>query len=90
MAMLDSSTGWLIYQYLSRNIEKKWDKFKIEMDQWERKERLGKLVQEMTSMKSAIKAKDPSIARAIYDTDLKWLCTDCNYLKQCEEMRPKK
>lgn len=87
MSILDSNSGTLIYQYLSRHVKPKWNKFTIEMSQWERREQLGKLVQEMTSMKSAIKAKDPSQARAIYDTDLKWLCYDCAYLKQCERMR---
>lgn len=88
MSILDSDKGWLIYQYLSRKVKPKWNKFIIKMDGWERKERLGKLVEEMTNMKAAIKAEDPSMARAIYNTDLKWLCFDCPYLKQCESMRP--
>jgi hypothetical protein len=90
MSILDSNTGTLIYQYLSRKVKPKWNKFVIEMDQWERKERLGKLVEEMTKMKGAIKHKDPSEARAIYDTDLKWLCYECPYLQSCCEMRPQK
>jgi CRISPR/Cas system-associated exonuclease Cas4 (RecB family) len=96
MAMLDSPVGVLIYQYLNSKVKSAagvnviWKQFEIEMDQWERKEKLGKLVEEVTSIKSAIKAKDPSLARAIFDTDLKWLCYDCPYLEQCKAMRPEK
>jgi hypothetical protein len=89
MAILDSPTGWLIYQYLSRKVKPKWNRFIIQMDKYERRERLGRLVEEVTTLKSAIKAEDPSIARAIYDTDIQWLCYDCKYVKECKEMRPK-
>ncbi len=95
MAMLDSPLGYLIYQFLAQpkanGTDYVFKKFKIEMPtQWERKERLGKLVEEVTTLKNGVKTKDPSIVRAIYDDkNLNWLCKECKYVKECEGMRPK-
>ncbi len=89
MAMLDSPTGYLIYQYLNKVDSTVFKQFKIEMDQWERKEWLGKLVEKMTSIKNAIKVKDPSLVDGVWHNELSWLCYDCPYLAPCKEMRPK-
>jgi hypothetical protein len=93
MAMLDSPVGHMIYQFLAQpranGVDIVFKEFEIEMSQHERREKLGQLVQEVTTLKNAIKTKDPSIARAIYDNkNLNWLCKECKYVKECEGMRP--
>jgi hypothetical protein len=58
------------------------------MTDQQRKEQLDKLVTEMKSYRNAMEAKDPSLARGVYsDVELKWLCGDCPYLEECEQMR---
>ncbi|MGB8937919.1 MAG: hypothetical protein WCC17_22745 [Candidatus Nitrosopolaris sp.] len=58
------------------------------MTEQERKVQLEKLVRETTSLQNAIKVKDPSLARGVYlNTEMMWLCKECRYAKECEEMR---
>lgn len=88
MAMQGASTGYMIYQCLLHFGDSPWKAFKVTMTEQERQTRLEKLVREITSLQNAIKAKDPSMARGVYlDKDLKWLCEDCPYMTECEEMR---
>jgi hypothetical protein len=88
MAMLNSSVGYLVYQCLMHFGNDPWRQFKVIMTEQQRKQQLDKLVTEIRSLQNAITAKDPSLARSVYlDKELKWLCEDCPYVKECEQMR---
>ena len=88
MAILNSPVGYVLYQCLMHFEDKPFRKFKITMTEVERKEQLAKLVHEMKSLETAKITKDPAVARHVYlDTELKWLCKECPYLKECEQMR---
>jgi hypothetical protein len=78
MSMLDSSTGYMLYQCLMNFEDKPWRIFKVTMNKQERKEQLSKLVTETESLRAAKKTKDPSLARHVYyDKNLSWLCKSC-------------
>jgi hypothetical protein len=88
MAMQNSPTGYMIYQCLMHFGSRPWRIFKVTMTEQERKNQLEKLVREISSLQNAMKTEDPSLARGVYlDKDLKWLCEDCPYLKECEKLR---
>jgi hypothetical protein len=68
--------------------DRPWREFKVTMTQEQRKQQLEKLVREITSLQIAMKAKDPALARGIFlDNELNWLCRECSYAKECENMR---
>ena len=87
MALVNSRTGFLIY-YMQNMVRTPLKQFKIEMTQIELDEERYNLVKEMKAIKTAIKAKDPSLAKGIWaDEDLNWLCKSCPYAVECEKMR---
>ena len=54
----------------------------------ERKEQLDKLVEEAESLKRALLARDPSLARPVYaDPKLNWLCRECPYQVKCRRIQ---
>ena len=58
------------------------------MNAQERKDQRDKLVKEVNSLKRAIKAGDPSLARSVEkDQSLNWLCKDCPYLTDCKKIQ---
>jgi len=88
MAMQNSPVGYMIYQCLMHFGDSPWRQFKVTMTEQQRKDQLEKLVREIGSLRNAMKANDPSLARGVYlDKDLKWLCEDCPYVKECEKIR---
>ena len=88
MALLNSTTGFLIYHL--NIVENRWKKFKITMTQTEIHEQRHKLVNEMKSIKFALKSKDASLARAIWrDESLNWLCKNCPFINECKEIDPR-
>ena len=88
MAMQNSPIGYMIYQCIMHFGDSPWREFKVTMTEQQRKDQLEKLVREITSLQNAMKAKDPSLARNVYqDKELNWLCKECPYAKQCETMR---
>jgi CRISPR/Cas system-associated exonuclease Cas4 (RecB family) len=88
MAMIDAHTGYLIYQCLLHFENRPFRIFRITMTTQQRKEQLGKLVEEIKSLKVALQDRDPSLARSVYsDTNLRWLCKDCPYAQVCEKIR---
>ena|SRR5436309_2127497 len=88
MAMQNSPVGYMIYQCLLHFGDNPWRLFKVTMTEQQRTDQLEKLVREIGSMQTAMKAKDPSLARGVYsDTEMMWLCKECPYAKECETMR---
>ena len=93
MAILNSPSGYIIYQYLGKVKDSdgkdiNWKQFKIEMSLTERQEQLRKLSNKMILLKNAIKMKNPALAEGVYDNwSLKWLCDSCPYLEPCKAMR---
>jgi hypothetical protein len=54
----------------------------------ERKEQLDKLVEEADSLNRAKEARDPSLAKPVYDDPkLNWLCRDCPYQVKCKRIQ---
>lgn len=88
MAMLDSSEGYILYQLLMHFGDTPFKAFKITMNAQERKDQLDKLVEEADSLKIAMEAGDPSLARSVEkDPSLNWLCKDCPYLTDCKKIQ---
>jgi hypothetical protein len=88
MSMQSSTTGYMMYQCLMQFGGSPWRQFKITMNENQQSEQLKKLVREIISLQSAIKEKDPSLARDVFsDRELNWLCRECPYAKECEKMR---
>jgi len=88
MAMQNSPIGYMIYQCIMHFGDTPWRGFKVTMTEQQRKDQLEKLVREIISLQNAMKAKDRSLARGVYqDKDLNWLCKECPYTKKCETMR---
>ena len=86
--MLNASTGYMLYQCLMNFENKPWKIFKVIMTAEERKEQLSKLVDETERLQAAKKMKDPSLARHVYyDENLRWLCKNCPYSKECDKTR---
>ena len=88
MAMLGASQGYLMYQLLMHFGNTPFKTFKITMTAHERKELLDKLVEEADSLKRAMEARDPSLAKPVYDDPkLNWLCRDCPYQVNCKRIQ---
>ena len=88
MSMLGASNGYLIYQLLMHFGETPFKSFKITMNAQERKDQRDKLVKEINSLKRAMEAGDPSLARPVNnDPSLNWLCKDCPYLTDCKKIQ---
>ena len=80
--------GYLIYQLLMHFGDTPFKTFRIIMNAQERKDQRDKLVKEVNSLKRAIKAGDPSLARSVEkDQSLNWLCKDCPYLTDCKKIQ---
>jgi hypothetical protein len=85
MSILDAEEGYLIYQLLLHFKETPFKSFRITMNAQERKDQRDKLVIEIDSLKKAIEAGNPSLARSVEkDLSLNWLCKDCPYLTECK------
>lgn len=88
MSILDAKQGYMIYQLLTHFGDTPFKSFKITMNAQERKDQLDKLVKEVNSLKKAMEAGDPSLARPVNnDSSLNWLCKDCPYLKNCKKIQ---
>jgi hypothetical protein len=62
--------------------------FKIMMTAQERKNQLDKLVDEANSLRLAMEARDPSLAKPVYhNPKLNWLCKDCPYQVNCKRIQ---
>ena len=84
MAMLNASQGYILYQLLMHFGNTPFKAFRITMTIQERKNQLDKLVKEADSLKKAMEAKDPSLAKPVYDDpSLNWLCRECPYQVNC-------
>lgn len=88
MAMLNASQGYMLYQLLMHFGNTPFRAFKITMNTQERKYQLDKLVKEAASLKKALVARDPSLAKPVYNNpSLKWLCNDCPYQVNCKSIQ---
>ena len=88
MAILDTQEGYIVYQFLLHFGERPLKTFRIMMNTHERKEQRYKLVKEINSLKEAIQARDPSLARSVSDDQsLNWLCKECPYLLDCKKIQ---
>jgi CRISPR/Cas system-associated exonuclease Cas4 (RecB family) len=88
MAMLHTNTGYVLYQCLMHFEDEPFKIFRFSMSELEQERQLQKLVQEVISLDTALKLKDPSRARHIFfNMELNWLCRDCPYAIKCKQMR---
>lgn len=88
MSMLGAQRGYLIYQLLMHFGETPFKAFSITMNVQERRDQRDKLVKEVYSLKRAMDAGDPSLARSVdKDPSLNWLCKDCPYLMDCKKIQ---
>lgn len=87
MAMLDAPEGYMLYQLLMHFGNTPFKTFQILMNAQERKDQRDKLVKEVNSLKRAMEAGDPSLARSVrQDPDLNWMCKDCPYSIECKRI----
>lgn len=88
MAMLDATEGYMLYQLLMHFGQTPFKTFRITMSAEERKTQRDKLVREINSLKKAMGAGNPSLARSVEkDPSLNWLCKDCPYLTDCKKIQ---
>ena len=88
MSILDVPQGYMLYQCLLHFGETPFKAFKISMNAQERKDQRYKLIKEVNSLKRAMEAADPSLARSVIeDPALNWLCEDCPYLTDCKRIQ---
>jgi CRISPR/Cas system-associated exonuclease Cas4 (RecB family) len=88
ISILGAEQGYLIYQLLMHFGDTPFKSFKITMNAQERKDQRDKLVKEINSLKRAMEAGDPSLARPVNnDPSLNWLCKDCPYLMDCKKIQ---
>jgi CRISPR/Cas system-associated exonuclease Cas4 (RecB family) len=87
MSLLEADQGYIIYQLLMHFGEMPLRYFKITMDAQQRQAQRDKLVNEARSLKKAMEAEDPSLARSINnDPSLNWMCKDCPYSVECKRI----
>lgn len=87
MAMLGASQGIVLYQLLMHFGNTPFKTFQILMSAQERKDQRDKLVKEVLSLKRAMEAGDPSLARSVIeDPGLNWMCKDCPYSIECKRI----
>jgi CRISPR/Cas system-associated exonuclease Cas4 (RecB family) len=88
MAILDVPEGYMLYQCLLHFGDTPFKAFRITMNVQERQNQRDKLVKEVNSLKRAMEARDPSIARSVMnDPALNWLCKDCPYFTNCKRIQ---
>lgn len=88
MAILGARQGILLYQLLMHFGNTPFKAFMIRMNGQERKDQRDKLVEEINSLKRAMEARDPALARSVdKDPSLNWLCRDCPYLTDCKKIQ---
>ncbi len=88
MSILDAEEGYMIYQLLMHFDETPFKSFRITMNAQERMNQRLKLVREITSLKKAMEAKNPSLARSVdKDPSLNWLCTNCPWQTDCQKIQ---
>ena len=88
MSILDAEQGYMIYQLLMHFGNSPFKAFRIKMNAEERMNQRLKLVREINSLKRAMVATDPSLARSVdKDPSLNWLCKDCPYLADCKKIQ---
>ena len=88
MSILGAEEGYMVYQLLMHFDETPFRTFRITMSAQERMNQRLKLVREINSLKKAMEAENPSLARSVdKDPSLKWLCTDCPYLTDCQKIQ---
>ena len=87
MSMLDSEEGYMIYQLLMHFGNTPFKTFRIAMNAQERQAQRDKLVKEVISLKRAMEAGSPALARSVrQDPDLNWMCRDCPYSIECKRI----
>ena len=87
IAMLGASQGIVLYQLLMHFGNTPFRTFHILMNAQQRKDQRDKLVKEVNSLKRAMDAGDPSLARSVrQDPDLNWMCKDCPYSIECKRI----
>jgi CRISPR/Cas system-associated exonuclease Cas4 (RecB family) len=88
MSILGAEEGYMVYQLLMHFGDTPFKAFKVTMNAQERKYQLDKLVEEANSLKRAMEARDPSLAKPVNeDPALNWLCRDCQYQIKCKRMQ---
>jgi hypothetical protein len=79
--------GYMIYQLLLHFEGTPFRYFRVTMNAQERMNQRLKLVREINSLKRAMEAADPSLARGVRgEPALNWLCKDCPYLVDCKRI----
>lgn len=87
MSILGASQGIVLYQLLMHFGNTPFRTFHILMNAQQRKDQRDKLVKEVSSLKRAMEAGSPSLARSVrHDPDLNWMCNDCPYSIECKRI----
>jgi CRISPR/Cas system-associated exonuclease Cas4 (RecB family) len=85
MAMVGSDEGQIIYQM---NHFHMYRSFPFFLNAEQRSRLLEEIESEANSLRKAIDARDPSLAKGIYDDkEINWMCTKCPYIEKCQSMR---
>jgi CRISPR/Cas system-associated exonuclease Cas4 (RecB family) len=85
MAIMDSDEGQIIYQM---NNFSSYRSFPIYMNAEQRRRVLEELKSEARFLQKAIDARDPLLAKGIYDDrDINWMCNKCPYSQKCQSIR---
>jgi hypothetical protein len=88
ISILDAGQGYLIYQLLMHFGQTPFKTFRILMNTQQRQAQRDKLVREINSLRRAMEAADPSLARSVdKDPSLNWLCKDCPYMTDCKKIQ---
>ena len=88
MAILNASQGYVLYQLLMHFGNTPFKAFRITMNAQERRNQLDNLAKEALSLKIAMEARDPSLAKpVINDPALNWLCRNCPYQVNCKRIQ---
>lgn len=87
MAMLGSDWGYLEYQFFAAK-KINYQPFWIYMTADERAAQLRDMLQRLDNLRLGVKLEEPAATEGVYDDPTKsWLCYDCPYVHECEQMR---
>lgn len=91
MTMVDSDTGYLLYQFLMHFDETPFAEFEVHMTKEERELQKLRMKSNQIIFERAVASKDGMIADpVIEDKTLNWLCNSCPYVDRCRQERDSK
>lgn len=92
MSILGAESGYLEYQFITNKLKNdliyNYQPFWIDMTKDEHKEHLETMLGKLQNLKEGVEAAQPALTDGVWNNPkLKWLCYDCPYLQECEQMR---